>query len=127
MRTTANGNLRNNFARRNLDQFPPDQFDAIITNAGGCGSHLKHFSKLLADDPAYRDRAALWDKKVKDIHEWLVEIGCQVKDATRPASSPDTRTWHLILLSLLITIPAICVMARKSLRNRANCCVPFPV
>ncbi|HEY5473180.1 MAG TPA: (Fe-S)-binding protein, partial [Candidatus Limnocylindrales bacterium] len=64
-------------ARKQLEQFPPDQFDAIITNAGGCGSHLKHYHKLLADDPAYRDRAVLWDKKVKDIHEWLVEIGVQ--------------------------------------------------
>jgi glycolate oxidase iron-sulfur subunit len=64
-------------ARKQLEQFPPDQFDAIITNAGGCGSHLKHYRKLLADDPAYRDRAALWDKKVKDIHEWLIEIGIQ--------------------------------------------------
>ena len=69
--------LAQNLARRNIDQFPPDQFDAIITNAGGCGSHLKHFSKLLGDDPAYRERAALWDKKVKDIHEWLIEIGLQ--------------------------------------------------
>src|SRR5688572_1197615 len=25
-------------ARKNIDQFPPDQFDAIITNAAGCGS-----------------------------------------------------------------------------------------
>ena len=32
---------------------------------------------MLADDPAYRDRAVLWDAKVKDIHEWLVEIGIQ--------------------------------------------------
>jgi glycolate oxidase iron-sulfur subunit len=64
-------------ARKQLEQFPPNQFDAIITNAGGCGSHLKHYRKLLADDPAYRDRATLWDKKVKDIHEWLMEIGIQ--------------------------------------------------
>ena len=69
--------LAQELARRNLEQFPPGQFDAIITNAGGCGSHLKHFSKLLADDPAFRDRAELWDKKVKDIHEWLVEIGIE--------------------------------------------------
>lgn len=62
-------------ARRIIDQFPPDQFDAIITNAGGCGSHLKHFGKLLAEDPEYHERARLWDKKVKDVHEWLVEIG----------------------------------------------------
>jgi glycolate oxidase iron-sulfur subunit len=64
-------------ARKQLEQFPPDQFDAIISNAGGCGSHMKHYHKLLADYPAYRDRAALWDKKVKDIHEWLIEIGVQ--------------------------------------------------
>ena len=54
-----------NWRASKLEQFPPDQFDAIITNAGGCGSHLKHYHKLLADDPAYRDRAALWDKKVQ--------------------------------------------------------------
>jgi glycolate oxidase iron-sulfur subunit len=67
--------LAQELARKQLDQFPPAQFDAIITNAGGCGSHLKHFRKLLKDDSAYAERAALWDKKVKDIHEWLIEIG----------------------------------------------------
>ena len=72
-------------ARKQLEQFPPDQFDAIITNAGGCGSHLKHYHKLLADDPVYRDRAVLWDKKVKDIHEWLVEIGIQPPANHAPA------------------------------------------
>jgi glycolate oxidase iron-sulfur subunit len=83
--------LAQQLARKQLEQFPPDQFDAIITNAGGCGSHLKHYHKLLADDPAYRDRAALWDKKVKDIHEWLVEIGIQ-----RPANNapPQVVTYH---------------------------------
>jgi glycolate oxidase iron-sulfur subunit len=83
--------LAQQLARKQLEQFPPDQFDAIITNAGGCGSHLKHYHKLLADDPAYLDRAALWDKKVKDIHEWLVEIGIQ-----RPANNapPQMVTYH---------------------------------
>jgi glycolate oxidase iron-sulfur subunit len=66
--------LAQQLARRNIDQFPPEQFDAIITNAGGCGSHLKHYAKLLANDPAYLKRAAFWDAKVKDIHEWLAHI-----------------------------------------------------
>ncbi len=44
-------------AKRQIDQFPPEQFDAIITNAAGCGSHLKHYAKLLAVDPAYIARA----------------------------------------------------------------------
>lgn len=67
--------LAQNLARRNIDQFPPEEFDAIITNAGGCGSHLKHYAHLLADDPSYLQRARLWDRKVKDIHEWLAQIG----------------------------------------------------
>jgi glycolate oxidase iron-sulfur subunit len=64
-------------ARCQLDQFPPGEFDAIISNAAGCGSHLKHYAKLLADDPAYLPRAEAWDRKVRDIHEWLVEIGIE--------------------------------------------------
>lgn len=66
--------LAQQLARRNLEQFPPEQFDAIITNAGGCGSHLKHYAKLLADDARCAGRAKLWDEKVKDIHEWLAQI-----------------------------------------------------
>ena len=75
-------------ARKQIDQFPPEQFDAIITNAGGCGSHLKHYHKLLADDPAYSDRATLWDQKVKDIHEWLAQIGLQPPSITGSAGVP---------------------------------------
>jgi len=88
--------LAQELARRNLAQFPPGQFDAIITNAGGCGSHLKHFSKLLAEDPAYLDRARLWDKKVKDVHEWLIEIGLQSPPPTGGADPPvcQTVTYH---------------------------------
>jgi glycolate oxidase iron-sulfur subunit len=67
--------LAQELARRNIDQFPPDDFDAIITNAAGCGSHLKHYAHLLHDDPRYAKRAALWDEKVKDVHEWLATIG----------------------------------------------------
>lgn len=77
--------LARQLARRQIDRFPPEQYDAIITNAGGCGSHLKHYHKLLADDAAYCDRAALWDAKVKDIHEWLSEIGIDPPPANTPA------------------------------------------
>jgi len=81
--------LARDLARRNIDQFPPEWFAAIITNAGGCGSHLKHYGRLLADDPAYRDRARLWDQKCKDVHEWLMEIGF-----TPPRSGP---LWPLVI------------------------------
>jgi glycolate oxidase iron-sulfur subunit len=71
-----NGDLEGakTLARQMLDQFPLEKLDAIITNAAGCGSHLKHYDRLLADDPVYRPKAQAWSRKVKDIHEFLVEI-----------------------------------------------------
>ena len=62
-------------ARRMIDLFPPQEFDAIISNAGGCGNHLRHYGKLLADDAVYGAKAKLWDSKLRDIHEWLMEHG----------------------------------------------------
>jgi glycolate oxidase iron-sulfur subunit len=71
-----NGDLETarQLARRQLDAINPADFDAIITNAAGCGSHLKHYDRLLAGDPTYAERAATWSKKMKDISEFLVEI-----------------------------------------------------
>jgi len=69
--------LARDLARKNLDLYDVVSLDAIITNAGGCGSHLKKYAELLDDDPAYYSRARFWDAKVRDIHEWLIEIGCR--------------------------------------------------
>ncbi len=71
-------------ARRMLDLINPADYDAIITNAAGCGSHLKTYGRLLAEDPAYRDRAAAWSSRLKDVHEWLDLIGL------RKPQSPET-------------------------------------
>ena len=62
-------------ARGMIDLFPPNEFDAIISNAAGCGSHLKHYHGLLKDDEKYAGLAKEWDAKLKDVHEWLAEIG----------------------------------------------------
>jgi glycolate oxidase iron-sulfur subunit len=80
-------------ARRMIDLVPPDQFDAIITNAGGCGSHLRHYGHLLESDPHYRQLAQTWDRKLKDVHEWLVEIGCRAPSAS-PFDAPASVTYH---------------------------------
>lgn len=80
-------------ARRMLDLIPPEEFDVIITNAGGCGSHLRHYSALLADDARYADRARLWDRKVRDIHEWLMEIGPR-KPLASPFEHETAVTYH---------------------------------
>jgi glycolate oxidase iron-sulfur subunit len=88
-------------ARRLIDLLPPDQFDAIITNAGGCGSHLRHFDHLLAGDPAYAARAAVWSHKLRDVHEFLVEIGFR-----HPGQPPATNA-QLSTLNVQRSSPGI--------------------
>jgi len=90
-----NGDLASarDLARVNIDAFLPkrargeeaEAVDAIIVNAGGCGSHMRHYDRLLADDVDYAERAAMWSRKVRDICEFLVEI-----DFRPPAASPDS-------------------------------------
>ena len=99
--------LARELARRQIDQFPPEQFDAIISNAGGCGSHLKDYRKLLADDPLYRERAKLWDRKVKDIHEWLIEIGMSAPQRDRSSRGNGTLTSSWPKRSEDLTFPTV--------------------
>ncbi len=80
-------------ARRMIDLFPSDRYDAIISNAGGCGSHLRRYGLLLEDDPVYRDRAHAWDTKLRDVQEWLAEIGCRAPNAS-PDAQPIAVTYH---------------------------------
>jgi glycolate oxidase iron-sulfur subunit len=81
-------------ARRNLDTFNVANLDAIITNAAGCGSHLKNYSTLLADDPLYAERAAEWSKKCKDITEFLVGIGFRSPTASPAGMDLHRLTYH---------------------------------
>jgi glycolate dehydrogenase iron-sulfur subunit len=81
-------------AVRQMDLIDPDRFDAIISNSAGCGSHLKRYGHLLADDPLQAQRAAAWSAKVRDISEWLVEIGFRRPDAPAAGAAPVTATYH---------------------------------
>lgn len=61
-------------ARRNIDACLDGQFDAILTNAAGCGSTLKEYDELLHDDPAYHVKAAQFAALTKDVTEFLASI-----------------------------------------------------
>lgn len=58
-------------ARRTVDAFEREPLDAIVVNAAGCGSAMKGYGHLLADDPSYADRAAAFAAKVRDVTEFL--------------------------------------------------------
>lgn len=64
-------------ARRMIDAFEQADVDAIIVNAGGCGSSLKEYGHLLRDDPEYAERARRFAAKCEDVSEFLAELPAQ--------------------------------------------------
>ena len=81
-------------AMRQIDSLDPGSFDAIITNSAGCGSHLKRYGHLLDGEPAYAARAQAWSSKVRDISEWLVEIGFRPPASPPQGARPLAVTYH---------------------------------
>ncbi len=61
-------------ARRNIDAVLGGNFDAIISNAAGCGSTLKEYDELLEHDPAYAAKAEQFVHLMKDVNEFLASI-----------------------------------------------------
>ncbi|MDR3710203.1 MAG: heterodisulfide reductase-related iron-sulfur binding cluster [Capsulimonadaceae bacterium] len=63
-------------ARKMIDAFTPfDGLDAIVVNSAGCGSTMKEYGHLLAEDDEYAERARRFSEKVKDVSEYLDELG----------------------------------------------------
>ena len=63
------------YARRLVDAFAEAEVEHVVVNAAGCGSTMKEYAALLADDPAYASRAAEFAAKVRDVSEILDELG----------------------------------------------------
>jgi glycolate oxidase iron-sulfur subunit len=63
------------FARKLVDSFEASGVERIVVNAAGCGSTMKEYAGLLADDPAYADRAKAFAGMVRDVSEILDELG----------------------------------------------------
>ncbi len=59
------------FARAAIEALEQTGADAIAVNAAGCGSSMKEWGHLFADDPAWAERARAIAAKVKDVSELL--------------------------------------------------------
>jgi glycolate oxidase iron-sulfur subunit len=66
-------------ARQMIDSFQATNVDAVIINAAGCGHTLKEYGHILQDDPEYREKAAQFANQVKDVHEFLDQVGLTAK------------------------------------------------
>lgn len=62
-------------ARANLAALAAEHVDAVITNAAGCGSTLKEYAQLFREDEAEFAAAREFEKRVRDISEFLDELG----------------------------------------------------
>jgi glycolate oxidase iron-sulfur subunit len=83
-------------ARNNIDMVLPANFDAIITNAAGCGSTLKEYHHLLADDPAYSEKARQFVAKMKDVTEFLSSIDLNPQMGQVPVVATYQDSCHLL-------------------------------
>lgn len=62
-------------ARRLIDALDGGEYEVLVSNSAGCGSALKEYGELLADDPVYAARAGELATRVRDVSEFLVEVG----------------------------------------------------
>jgi glycolate oxidase iron-sulfur subunit len=64
------------YARALVDTFEAaGPLDAVVVNAAGCGSAMKEYGRLLADDPRYAERARRFAAGVRDVSEYLAALG----------------------------------------------------
>jgi len=90
--------------RRNIDAWWPwieGGVDTIVINASGCGSMIKEYGHLLADDPAYAEKAARISAAARDVSEVLPEFEARLteklagrKTAQRVAYHPPCSLQH---------------------------------
>ncbi|WP_232835506.1 (Fe-S)-binding protein [Actinocorallia populi] len=61
------------FARATIVAF--ESADAVVVNSAGCGSAMKDYAALLADEPEWAGRAEALSAKTKDFSEFLAALG----------------------------------------------------
>jgi glycolate oxidase iron-sulfur subunit len=82
-------------ARANLAAFEAGDFDAIVTNAAGCGSTLKEYAHLFPGNDSSHEHVAKFAGKVRDVTEFLAELGLTAPMRTLPLRVTYQDSCHL--------------------------------
>jgi len=83
-------------ARKNFDAFRAADFDAILTNAAGCGSTLKEYTHLFSAGDLLHMRADEFSSKVHDVTEFLAQLGVSAPLQTVPLRVTYQDSCHLL-------------------------------
>jgi glycolate oxidase iron-sulfur subunit len=105
-------------ARTNIEAVEGEHYDAIITNAAGCGSTLKEYADLFEHDPEWHERAEAFSAKVKDVNEFLAAIELNTNLAEMPYTVTYQDSCHLLHGQKLRTPPRKILAAIPGLRFR---------
>ncbi|MEK7239853.1 MAG: heterodisulfide reductase-related iron-sulfur binding cluster [Gemmatimonadota bacterium] len=113
-------------ARANIAAFEASGAEFIAVNSAGCGAMMKEYGHLLADDPAWRERARAVSARVRDVSELLADAGprpgaplarrvtydapCHLEHAQKVTAPP---------LQVLAAIPSL---EHVPLADRDQCC-----
>lgn len=77
-------------ARFNIELFEKAKVEVVVADCATCGSTLKEYGNLLANDTAWARRAGTFSGKVRDVSEFLMDI-----PLVKPAGRLDIQvTYH---------------------------------
>jgi glycolate oxidase iron-sulfur subunit len=113
-------------ARANIDAFERSGAQYVCTNAAGCGAMMKEYAHLLVADAEYRDRAATFSSKVRDVSELLVAAG-PVRGGEVPRAVTYDAPCHLLHAQRIVDPPLAVLRAIPGLRlapleGAEHCC-----
>jgi glycolate oxidase iron-sulfur subunit len=81
-------------ARGVIDAFADAGVEHVVVNAAGCGSAVKEYGRLLADDPAYAQRAAAFAASARDAAELLAALQAEGGPVAPRHPLPVTVAYH---------------------------------
>ena len=84
------------FARRTITLFEQAGVDAVVVNSAGCGSAMKEYGRLLGGEGGgWAERAAEMSGRVRDLAEFLAEMGPSAPRHPLPVTAAYHDACHL--------------------------------
>jgi glycolate oxidase iron-sulfur subunit len=83
------------FAQRTIEAFERAGVDTIVVNSAGCGSAMKEYERLLSGVPGWAERAAAMGARVRDLSEFLAELGPAAPRHPLPVTAAYHDACHL--------------------------------
>jgi glycolate oxidase iron-sulfur subunit len=115
------------FARQTIETFEHAGVDAVVVNAAGCGSAMKEYAELLAGDAGWSRRAAALAGRVRDLAEFLMELGQAAPRHPLPMAAAYQDACHLAHAQRITAQPRELLTAIPGLRlmdiaDGGTCC-----